>query len=125
MAIDANGNKFCPQCREVKPAILFNRSRQMSDGRHGHCKACKYANRKERQRRNPEHYAQKMAEAIRRYKKKHPGLAAKRKREWIAKNPEKVAAQRKAWADKNRERVRLKIRIANARRRSNGMRYPV
>ncbi len=59
-----------------------------------------------------------------RYRAKHPEKVKATQDAWKVKNKEKIQAQQRAWTENNRGKVRLYTRMANARRRSNGLRNP-
>lgn len=128
--------KTCSKCAQEKSISHYRKDAQKIDGLYSSCKSC-VANYMRLYRVGAKEgitkyniewvkkNKQKAADATRRYKLAHPERLRERKNKWRKTNLEKARASAQRWRDKNREKVRLMVRMANAKRRSNGLRNPI
>lgn len=121
--------KTCSRCKVEKPVEAFFRRNNRKSGYQPHCKACDrklcrawyeentehakalaVLNQEQQRKRDPEGYAKRRREAVRRYNERNPVARIQRALDYCAKNPgfhasqeSKRRAQKKrampAWAD--------------------------
>lgn len=117
MSGSVNAEKPCSRCHKAKPLSEFFRRPDRPGNRASACKECS----------RPQTAEAKTAAVSRtlRWKAQHPKEASESASRTKKKRRPHIRLVAREWASRNREKIRLWVRMANAARRSNGMRNPI